>query len=134
MRFRMSGEVDRVVGRAFFETRKWLNEVLEASLNERDFGDGLVEFAFIPMILGPNSPTDYKEVKRYNKRQKTCEFRLIVDHNAFRDGTPKERAGLLCQSLLRAISLLGTMQTVDIDLPALEAAVTSTARTQGWLP
>jgi hypothetical protein len=130
----MSGELDGDVYDAYFEARKLVEGALEAPMKKGHFGDGLVEIAFIPMILGPNSPTDYKEVKRYNKRQKTCEFRLIVDHDAFKDGSPNKRAGLLCESLLRALSLLAGMKTSDIDIAAIEATVISTARKEGWLP
>jgi hypothetical protein len=133
MKFWMSGEIQADVSDAF---RPLCNRI-EASLNDglagRDYGGGLLKWNYVAIILSDDGPKGYIEVNRYNKRDKSCEFRLKVDHDQFKDGDTKTRATMLCESLLRSLSLLESMNVPSVDVKALQEDFTNIARRQEWL-
>ena len=129
----MSGEIQSDVDDAYSEVRKEIETKLNTAFASKDFGTGLVKWYFIAMIFGEHGPADYKEISRYSKRDRTCEFRLIIDHESFRAGGRTARAALVCGALLRSLDLLSEKKVPDIDLPALRAVVIEVANRNGWL-
>jgi hypothetical protein len=133
MKFWMSGEIQSDVSDAFRRSCNKIEPSLNGFLEHKNYGKGLVKWSFIAIILSENGPKGYNEVKRYNKRDKTCEFRLLVDHGRFRDGGTKEHNAMICEALLRSLSLLAAMKVPDFDLSALQADFLEHGRNQGWL-
>ena len=129
----MSAEVESDVSQAYME----LSNRIEASLNNgllaRGYGAGLVEWSFIGIILNDDTSRYYKEINRYNKKDKTCEFRLKIDYKQFKEGDMKKRTKMLCESLLRSLSLLESKNVPNLDLAALRQDFIDIALRQEWL-
>src|SRR5947209_17995795 len=81
-KFWISGEVMADVGDTF---RQAMNEV-EEGLNEQfaahDYGQALEELAFIA-ILRPAGDEFYPEIYKYDRKKRTVEARLKVNHRDF---------------------------------------------------
>lgn len=130
----MSGEIDSDVAGAYREVRRMFEDILNGELESNEYGEGLAEWNYLAMILGKNSPPDYQEVKRYDTRGKAAEFRLIIDHDRFKNGTVKARSTLLAESLLRSLALLDEMKVPNADVAGLRRDFISVAEREGWLP
>jgi hypothetical protein len=133
MQLWMSGELMRDVGDAYSKVLNIVEPTMNTVFRQRDYGEGLRQWAFIAMILGELGPPDYKEIKRYHKRDKSCEFRLRIDYDAFREAHLSERFTLVCEALLRSLSLMEDMKIPDVNVKALRDDFVSTARANGWL-
>ncbi len=127
----MSGELESDVADVHREARKIVQSELNERFEQANYGGGLKEWAFISMILGPNSPP-YKEVKRYNRNEQSCEFRLRIDHDAFAAADRSERAGLLCQALLKCLDYLASMKVNNLDIDQIRRDCLEVARLNGW--
>lgn len=120
------------VGDDFREARKEVESLLNIRLSENDYGEGLEKLAFIGMILSPEGPS-YKEVKKYSKRDKTAEFRLRIDHAAFRNADKHEQRRLTVEAIARAIALLPTLGIRGFDDKKLEKDFRATVREKEWM-
>ena len=110
--------------------------LVEARVNDvfetKDYGDGLHEWAFIAMILGDLGPDWYKEIKRYDRRDKFAQFRLIIDHAQFKSATKGGKVKLLCDAMLRSLLALEEMHIEDLDVQAIRFDFLTVARLNGW--
>ena len=108
----MSGEVMADVVDAHREARTVIESQLNSFFADRQYGSGLAKLAFISIISSLGSPW-FPEIRRYNKRTKTAEFRLAIDHEQFLNASPTKQQALLAQALLRAGQGLK-----DLNIPA----------------
>jgi hypothetical protein len=73
----MSGEIQDDVGYAFTQARNDVEGTLNAVVADRDYGNGVQKWAFIPIIL-PREDERWGEIRKYHKRRKVVEFRLKI--------------------------------------------------------
>lgn len=133
MRIWLSSEVDHTVGEELWATRMAVEKAIQPKILTGNYGGNVAEWAHISMIFGEFGPPEYKEIKRFHKKTGVCEFRLKIDYDDFKNGTPTKRAGLLVESLLHSLDLMGTMKGVQCDIPALRRDVIEVAKEHGWL-
>jgi hypothetical protein len=131
MQLWMSGELQNDVADQYREARKLVEGKLNERFRQTDYGNGLREWTFIAMIFGADGP-NYKEVKRYDRRSKSCEFRLRINHAKFRGGDVEERAGLLCEALLECLNKLEEMRIDELKTEQIRADCVEVARSNGW--
>lgn len=132
MQIWMSEEIEADVADAYQEVRTKIESSLSSVFEKRDYGPGLVKLYFIAMLLGDNAPAGLKEIKRYKKKDKTAEFRLVIDHEQFKAGDHRSRAALIVDALLRSLDLMGGMGIPDVDIASIRADLLATAESQGW--
>jgi hypothetical protein len=129
----MGGELESDVVDAYREVRNIVEAAVNSRLSTTDYGPAIVKWAFIAMILSERRLSEYKEVKQYNKKRKTCEFRLVVDHSQFTSADLKLRTRMICHALLRSLSLLEELKIEGIKVAALGRDFESIAREHQWL-
>jgi hypothetical protein len=134
MQIWLSSEVDGTVADDLRPIRNLVENVIQSRMMHHDYGGNVTKWAHISMIFGEFGPPEYKEIKRFHKKTGVCEFRLKIDYDAFKQGAPARRAGLLIESLLRSLDLMETMKSVQCDIPALRRDVQEVAAERGWLP
>lgn len=104
MKFWLSGEVMADVADVHREARNEVENELNEQFAPRDYGRGLRELAFISIILPPGEDA-FAEVYRYDKRERTVEARLKINHLDFRMAPDKAgRKRLLLDGVERAIA------------------------------
>jgi immunity protein 44 of polymorphic toxin system len=69
----------------------------------------------------------------HDKRRKVAEYRLKIDYRKFRDGDPRRRQGLICESLLCSIDRCGELKVGDFDGGRFRKDVDDLCRSHGWL-
>jgi len=103
LKFWFSGEVDQRISDAF---RRILARV-EAKLNHicdgRDYGDGVVKFAIIPMILGPEHLSGRPERRLWKRKERIADYRTIIDFKSFQLADDIERERLLVMNTVDAV-------------------------------
>lgn len=133
MKVWMSGEVQADISDAYRNVRNRVEASLNLALNELSYGAGLQEWDFIAIIRNDDSPMEYGEVNRYDSRNKSCEFRLKINHAQFKTGNTQTRTSMLCDGLLRSLSMLESMNVPDLDVSSLRRDFLAIAGGQGWI-
>lgn len=114
MKFWMSGEIMADVGDAHREARNEIEDELNNRFASRDYGPGLKELAFIS-IIRPIGDEAYPEIYKYDKKDRSVEARLKINHLDFRMASDKAgRKRLLLDALERAITRIGELK-IDVD-------------------
>ena len=131
MKLWLSGEVQLDVGEASRQVDNGLEAKFNAALSDRDYGEGLVEWAFISMIFGSIDP-GYKEVTRYSRKKREYESRLRIDHDKFKAADFVGRMTLLCQALSTSLDRLEALKIENIDVPRLRKDFLELVVTCGW--
>src|SRR5947209_14376421 len=99
----MSGELQADVDAGYMNARNEMQSVINAALNGRDYGEGIIEWSLIPMILNQRAEksTGYTEVKKYHIGKRAVEFRLRIAHPDFKAADDKERRRLIVAMMTR---------------------------------
>ena len=133
MKLWMSGELQNDIAESYRQARKAVEAAVGEMLLPRDYGPGIAKLAFIAMIFGEHGPADFKEVKRYNRRDKSFEFRLRIDHDKFVSSSASDQCRLVCESLIRSLSLMKEMDVAGVDVAKLQADLEGVGRAKGWI-
>ena len=133
MKLWTSGELQADISDAYRSVRKRIETSVNRAIEKRDYGGGLVQWNYLAIILSSDGPKGYNEVKRYNKRNKKCEFRLIIDHAQFKEGDATKKTAMVCESLLQSLSVLESMNIPDFNVSLLREDFLDVAKRQGWL-
>lgn len=104
MKFWFSGEVDALINDAYTVARNRLESRLNTIGESRDYGPALAEIAIIPIILRPEFLTGRRERKLWQRKDRSADYRLIIDFEAFRRGDDAHREQLLLENVLAAIA------------------------------
>jgi hypothetical protein len=128
----MSGEIQNDVAEAHRVARKEVQSKINNRIASKEYGKGLIEWHFIPIILSVNDPK-YHEVKKNWKNKQIAEFRLKIDHLRFKSSDPLAQKKLLFQSLIRSLRLFPEIGVEDFDHENLYADVIKVGEEQGWL-
>jgi hypothetical protein len=120
----MSGEIQIDVADQYRHARRVVEHKINSCIGKKVYGTALIEWAYIAIIRAEDSE-DYDEVTKYWKKRKVAEFRLKIDYDAFRNGTPRDHVRLLSESLMRSLDLMREIGVVDVDLETLRKDVKS---------
>jgi hypothetical protein len=102
MEFWFSGELDHQVSDAYREIRKEVEASLNRELASKDYGPALQRLAIIPIITSKTFHPR-KERRLVQREQKSADYRLFIDFEAFLAGDHHKRVQLLVASVLLAV-------------------------------
>lgn len=103
MEFWFSGELDHQIADAYREIRKEVEATLNRELSGKDYGPAIQKLAIIPMILSETFAEGKKERRLVQRVQKSADYRLYIDFEAFLAGGHNERVQLLVTNVLSAV-------------------------------
>ncbi len=131
MRVWTSGEVMSDIAEPYRFARKDVEQALNASVASEDYGAGVTEWALIYIIMDEDDPA-YPEVRRYKKRTGVVEFRLKVDHQAFKEGDALTQRKLLAAAILRSLDLSGELKISDFDAERFKRDLVQALTKKEW--
>jgi hypothetical protein len=102
MEFWFSGELDHQVSDAYREIRKEVEATLNRELGSKDYGPALQKLAIIPIIISKTFGLR-KERRLVRREQKSADYRLFIDFEAFVAGDHHKRVQLLVTNVLLAV-------------------------------
>lgn len=103
MEFWFSGEIDHRVNDLFSPVQNRVEARLNAICRDRQYGDAIIKIAIIPMVLGPEFLVGRPERRLFQRKQRSADYRTIIDFEAFRNGDEELRKRLLIENTLDAI-------------------------------
>jgi hypothetical protein len=132
MKIWMFGEIQSDIADGYGSARKEIEKAFNKNMAEKNFGQELVELAYIGIIKRIDSP-EYGEIKKYTKRDRTAEFRLKIPYDFFLQANECERIKLVATSVLRTVSLARELKIKDFDCDVFEAEVIALCCQMGWI-
>ena len=133
LKFWFSGEVQGDIYDEYRLARKEVVEALNAAFNARDIGIGVESWDLIPIIRAEDHP-DYDEVRKYDRKDKSMEFRLKINHERFKAGSSLVRRRLIMESVIRSVKEADGLVPKTVNLDSIAEGVLGVAREKGWLP
>lgn len=103
MKFWFSGELDHRIVEAYRPVRTHVEARLNTRCGNRHYGDAVKEIAIIPIILGPEFLKGRRERRLWQRKQRTADYRMIIDFEKFKLGDEVEREHLLVANTLDAV-------------------------------
>ena len=119
----MSGEIQHDVAEAYRKARNLIEDTVNESIKDNDYGEGLRRWSYIAIIRAEDSE-DYGEVKKYWKKRKEAEFRLKIDHAAFLSADMAHHIRLISQSLLSCIRMMPEIGVTNFNFDRFNEDVT----------
>jgi Immunity protein 44 len=128
----ISGEIsDLIPGhfvyKKYSKARSAVEGKLKPFLLERNYGNEVLELGIIPIIVKITEEMEkggwHKERKLFQRKSKSCDFRLRVDYDKFQSGTDQEREKLLIKNIIDSVRILGTRAKRDFQAKELEADI-----------
>jgi Immunity protein 44 len=105
---------------------------LNAAVGSESYGTGVIEWALIYIIMDQVDP-NFPEVRRYKKRKQEVEFRLKVDHQAFKEAGALAQRKLLSETILRSIDLSRELKISDFDAERFKKDVVQALKKNEWV-
>jgi hypothetical protein len=133
MQLWMSGELQSDIGEAYRSARKEIESKINEYISSRSYGEGVQKWAFIAIIAPPRTTQYYPEVRKYWKRDRTAEFRILIDYEAFKRADPPGHRTLIAQALIASLQIATRMNIPNFDPVSLMQDVLNVARVHGWL-
>ncbi len=127
-----SGEIQGDIYDNYASVQCEVEEAINTVLEGKIYGDSVIKWYHIPIILALDSP-DYCEVKRYYKKKRHLEFRLRIPHDEFKNATPLVQRKLFMGMILCSINEMKIMLIPNFDIQKLEADIRELAAAKGWL-
>jgi len=130
----MSSEADKDVGRSYRSARNKIEKAVNKWLETANYGTTVKEWVLIGIVTAEEYP-GFGEVNRFTKKSGVAEFRLRIDHAAFKKAANdmNARCKLICKSLIRSLDLLAKKKIPDFDHKSLMADFREFAKKKGWL-
>lgn len=120
MKLWMSGEIQHDIAEGYRQARLVVQSKVNERLQRITLNTNLDQWAFIG-IIRPDDHPDYQEVKKFDKRHRTIEFRLKIDHAQFLSGSHAERVVLIIQALRRSVDLMNALGVDSDDIDKLKS-------------
>jgi hypothetical protein len=130
----ITAELCEDVSAAFLDARTDVQDALEAALVDQCYGPAVGCWYLIAIIMPGDLSATFPETQKYRRRQKDIEFRLFLDHKAFRKATPIKRRRLLCELLLRSVTTAEGMAIRGLDSVQLRRDIIAAGTERRWLP
>jgi len=112
--------------------RKDVERALNALVGCEDYGAGAFKWAIIYIVMDEVDPA-YPEVRRYKKRTGVVEFRLKVNHQAFKEADERTQRKLLAAAVLRSLDLSGELKIADFDAERFKRDVVQALKKNEWV-
>lgn len=109
-----------------------LERALNAAVGCEDYGAGVSKWALIYIVMDEDDPA-YPEVRRYKKRTGVVEFRLKVDHQAFKEAEARTQRKLLAAAVLRSLDLSRELQIATFDAERFKSDVFQALKKNEWV-
>ena len=132
MKFSISGEIDGSIPRdkideKFLEVLSLVKPKLKSYLETQNYGEE-VELLFIcPIIMKLSKKMIeqgwHKERKLFKRKDKSTDFRLMIDYNTFKKANLKEREKLLIENIINSVRLLESRTSKNFDGKRLESDI-----------
>ena len=132
MKFSISGEIDETIPRdkineKFLEVLSLVKPKLKSFLATQNYGEE-VELLFIcPIIMKLSKKMIeqgwHKERKLFKRKNKSTDFRLRIDYNAFKKANLKEREKLFIENIIKSVRLLEARTSKNFDGKRLESDI-----------
>ena len=131
MRLWMSGEIWHEIAEPFRLAQLEVESAVNKWLAERDYGSGLVELAFIPMVTpaGIGYPS---ERKSFHRKARKLECRLKLDYSTFAAATSAHQRQLIVRGLLRCVEIARSKRVSAFDADRLIGDLRQFAAECGW--
>jgi hypothetical protein len=126
MKLWIGAEMDEEVSDAYRQARRLVEPAVNAKLSDVKLGSPYEKWAFIGIVMSDEG--FYKEVAKKDARRKVLEFRLKIDHDAFRRGTDKARAALMLKALERSVDGMSGLGVSDEDRARLRSILADVER------
>ena len=126
-----SGEAMIDIAAPYRSAREDVEQALNASVASEDYGAGVSKWALVYIIMDEDDPA-YPEVRRYKKRTGVVEFRLKVNHRAFKEATALTQRKLLAAAILRSLDLFGELKIADFDAERFKKDVVQALTKNKW--
>lgn len=131
MKLWMSAEIDADVYESYRLVRRQVEDAVNALLAASDYGGGVQEWAFIPMITTSQAP-DYREVAQFSKKDRSVEFRLRIPHGEFSRASREEQRALVLESLIRSVLMMPQLGIEGLDARRLTSDLERLAADHNW--
>lgn len=122
MKLWMSGEIQHDVAECYRQARLVVQRRVNERLQQMTFKTDLDQWAFIG-IIRPDDHPDYQEIKKFDRRHKTIEFRLKIDHGQFLSSSHEEHIAMIIQALKRAVDLMNSLGVDPDDIEKLKSVL-----------
>lgn len=135
MEFWISGETQGDIDDgAFRNAIIELTDTLNSGIKTHNYGD-LIEWILIPIILDDqfSQVTGFNEVKKFWRNKKETEFRLKIDHAAFKAADDLGKRKLIFAMIMRSIDLARKMNIPNFDFDRFESDVRGAGKNHRWL-
>lgn len=111
MRIFLSAEVQNEVSEAL---RRASNKVRKSVVPKLalDYGRDIELWGHIA-ILRPKIPPGWGEVIKYHPKDRSAEFRLIIDYQAFKAASGEKQVKILLDSILRSVDLFPLLKVKE---------------------
>jgi hypothetical protein len=127
----MSAEIHKDIGPGFGAANRDVKNAVN-SLLPGDYGPGVEKWYHIAIIMPATSAASYPEIREYRRDKKQAEFRLTVDFETFRTADAADKRRLLCESLLRSLTIMAEMDIPDFHTKLLYRDRAAVAAEHGW--
>lgn len=127
----MSGEIMREISRDFQSAESDIETAINSVLDASDYGDGIVKWYHIPIILDFDD-SDFCELKRYSRKKRQAEFRLRIPYMLFKESDSRTQRKLIMDMILRSIDEMKAMGIPNFDLQKLESDMRELAAAKRW--
>ncbi|WP_271271016.1 Imm44 family immunity protein [Aliamphritea hakodatensis] len=133
MKFFLSGEIDAshphdLIDKKFQTASAFVTEKLTPVLEATDYGSEVLELNIIPIIMKlPPSMENagwFKERKLFQRKQKSTDFRLRIDYDAFCNGDDKLRVRLIFDNIIQSVRILKSRTSKHFQGAQLEKDIT----------
>lgn len=127
----MSAEVDEKYGDDLRLARNFIEQKFNPLLKQ-DYGPGVVEWALITILRDKIDP-GWGEVKKYHRKRRVMEFRLIIDPLEFEWRDASGQRDLVFASIMRSLDLFREMnlKNVEFDLDQFRGDLVAAAEKHG---
>jgi hypothetical protein len=125
----IGGEIQADIGDAFRDARSSVERAINAEIETKHYDIPLSAWDVIAII---RDDTDFPEISKYSLKKNDMDFRLAIDHEAFKSGTRLEQQRLVYSMLLRSLSLLREKGISGSGIEHLTSDVIGLGQTQGW--
>ena len=134
MQIWMSGEIEADVEEGCRLCQNEIQATVNAIVSHKFYGD-LKEWALIPIILSSRfqRATGFDEIKKFHRDEGEVEFRLKIDHTAFRAADDLGKRRLMFSMILRSTELFDDLGMSKFDIEAFRRDLMAVGAQHGWL-
>lgn len=123
MKFFLSGEIDIKISDTFRRIRKEIEGKLK-ELENISYGSEVEDIGIIPIIVDITPELEeagfFKEIKRFNKKNKEADVRLRMNFNKFSNSDIKIQKLLMIKNVIESIRVLSEKAIKDFEANRLE--------------